>query len=886
MSAILKYILLALVFMLILIFSILYTATGNKIAYFYLSDTLSEKTRLEVKVQSINLYEYPHIFGEILIEDKYSLKFKGTVHNFKPDIFYTITSNCIENNMCSIEDDVDINGTLTGEFKNILIKGKGKILDGTIVFDGVKKRKSLDNANITLTDINSTKLFNLFEEEPLLNGNVNAYVHFDTIGKHAKKGQILFDAKDNNLSGLEVKLKTHVNINDKNYAFTMDLTTPTAALKLAQGQYNQDTKQASASYVLDVKELEDLRDVLNVKLTGPFYALGELLYDKKIKMQGVSKSFGGILDIVYKQKKFHFYLDDIPFNNIMKRLTYPPLLDASMTGKVDYDTHEKNVTTDIALKKVKFIQKDIVKLVYETYRHHLDEEVFTNSHFEATFKDKVLSSYIKMENENNHIILQDTHLDSVEKSIRTIIDLKIQKHDISGQLYVRNNGYASHTLDTYLTFDGLVEKYYKLTLDGPISEKGINLDYTLSSGRLPSHVCTIVDDVNITGQIHGPFKSLYLRGEGQALEGNISYDGIKINDTLEKFTLKMNDIHALKLSTLLGLPESLPHGKANVNASFDYLNKKKSKGHIAYSLQKGTFHTLPCVFNAQMDMDNTKHTFAATMTLENAELNITKGSYDSVRNLLDASYVVSAKDLAKLETLLGHTYQGSFYAIGTMNYDDQLEVRGLSKTFGGIVDFLYKNEMLYIDLNNTSLHDITNLLDYPAIMDADTDGNINYDYKKDLLLVKAQLKNAKFLHTDIVDTVYQKSGVNMLTETFDNCSLDINYQNDILIGNLVMENQTNYLSLTNAQINTKENTIDAYFDVKMQKQEFSGKIFGPIEQPKVNLNMQKLIRYQMDKQLDSVVGKGNRKMMESMPMGGVSKDMATEVGASFMGMFF
>jgi len=240
----------------------------------------------------------------------------------------------------------------------------------------------------------------------------------------------------------------------------------------------------------------------------------------------------------------------------------------------------------------------------------------------------------------------------------------------------------------------------------------------------------------------------------------------------------------------------------------------------------------------------------------------------------------------KLETLLGHTYQGSFYAIGTMNYDDQLEVRGLSKTFGGIVDFLYKNEMLYIDLNNTSLHDITNLLDYPAIMDADTDGNINYDYKKDLLLVKAQLKNAKFLHTDIVDTVYQKSGVNMLTETFDNCSLDINYQNDILIGNLVMENQTNYLSLTNAQINTKENTIDAYFDVKMQKQEFSGKIFGPIEQPKVNLNMQKLIRYQMDKQLDSVVGKGNRKMMESMPMGGVSKDMATEVGASFMGMFF
>jgi len=34
------------------------------------------------------------------------------------------------------------------------------------------------------------------------------------------------------------------------------------------------------------------------------------------------------------------------------------------------------------------------------------------------------------------------------------------------------------------------------------------------------------------------------------------------------------------------------------------------------------------------------------------------------------------------------------------------------------------------------------------------------------------------------------------------------------------------------------------------------------------------------------MGKGKRKLMESMPMGDVAKDMATEVGAGFMGMFF
>jgi len=73
---------------------------------------------------------------------------------------------------------------------------------------------------------------------------------------------------------------------------------------------------------------------------------------------------------------------------------------------------------------------------------------------------------------------------------------------------------------------------------------------------------------------------------------------------------------------------------------------------------------------------------------------------------------------------------------------------------------------------------------------------------------------------------------------------------------------------------------------QMQKQEFSGKVFGSLDNPHVNLNMQKLIRYQMDKQVDKMIGKNNRKIMEKMPMGGVAKDMATDMGASFMKVFF
>ena len=87
-------------------------------------------------------------------------------------------------------------------------------------------------------------------------------------------------------------------------------------------------------------------------------------------------------------------------------------------------------------------------------------------------------------------------------------------------------------------------------------------------------------------------------------------------------------------------------------------------------------------------------------------------------------------------------------------------------------------------------------------------------------------------------------------------------------------------------MDSEKDIINASFDFKMQKQEFSGKVVGSLNDPDVDLDMHKLIQYQMDKQLDLIMGKKGRKLMEKMPMGGVAKGMAAGMGAGFVGMFF
>ena len=224
--------------------------------------------------------------------------------------------------------------------------------------------------------------------------------------------------------------------------------------------------------------------------------------------------------------------------------------------------------------------------------------------------------------------------------------------------------------------------------------------------------------------------------------------------------------------------------------------------------------------------------------------------------------------------------------MGTVKYDGTYNIHGLSKTFNGITEFDYDEKYLTIDLDKVSFKYIMNLFPYPAILDAQTTGKIQYDFTKEDLKVKAELHNAKFSYAEVMDTIYHKSGVNMLQETFTNSSLDVTYHNKTILGNLIMNNKESHLSLINTQIDTKLNTINAYFDIKMQQKEFSGKVYGSLDHPKVNLNMQKLIRHEMDKQLDSIMGEGNRKMMENMPMGDVAKDVASGMGGAVMGIFF
>ena len=885
MRTLFKYLLPSIALIFFIIFYFRYTESGQKSAYTLLSIYASHKAGVDVKIKKINLYQYPYIRVDAIIEKQYIVFIDGFVHKEELELRYTLNSNCFKSNVCNFDDKIDIKGKIVGWENDINVTGKGDALNGTVEYTFTKQKHHFKNINLHLTDVNSSKLFSLLEQKALFNGKANANIHFDVIEKKHKVGTIRYDVQDDNFYGVQAKFHTKIDVNDDKHTFNLDVISPDILLHLTEGNYDQSKKYAHANYTLDIPDLSHLKKLLKGKYIGEFHAKGEMEYDKHIKIKGLSKDLGGELHFVYDDKTLELYLQNISFQTLMQTLATKPMLDANVTGHAVFTKTTKELHLDTKLKHAKLLPSSLTHTVQKKFSLNLENEIFDKSSLKLTYKDSILSSNFKLANDDVHLILTDTKLNATHNAIDTHIDLKTPKHAVKGKLYARVDTIGEKSLDdVYIKYDGLIEKHYKVKLDGLLSDAFINMDYRLSAARLPSNVCTIVDDINLSGHVSGSFKRLHVVGNGTAMEGKVKYSGIKIKNNFEDVDIHFKNIHALKLFTLLGEP-TLPSGKANVDAHFALINDRKKEGHLDFVLKEGKYNTLPLTLKAKADIHNHLIRFVSNATLSTANINISKGEYNLDLNRSKAFYTVKTKNLAPLEPLIGK-FIGSFSTSGEITYAKQFQVRGLSSSFGGMIDYLYKQDMLYIDLEKVSLTRFMDLFPYPKMLDAQINGNINYDYKKEKLLVRTDLNNTRFLNSDIVETVFQKSGVNMLKEVFPHSSLRATYQNKVLQGDIILKNNQSHFYLTNTKLDSNDNTVNAVFDLKMQGQEFSGKVYGSLKHPKVNLNMQKLIRYQMDKQLDTYMGKGNRKMMESMPMGGVAKDMAADMGAGFMGMFF
>ena len=113
MAAILKYAIILIIFITLVFVYFFFTPLGNQRIYGSVSTLLSEETGLDVKVKSVDILEYPYLEADMLVEEKYNLNVKGYLQDDQLDMEYRLTSNCLQSDICTIDDNVDVVGPVS-----------------------------------------------------------------------------------------------------------------------------------------------------------------------------------------------------------------------------------------------------------------------------------------------------------------------------------------------------------------------------------------------------------------------------------------------------------------------------------------------------------------------------------------------------------------------------------------------------------------------------------------------------------------------------------------------------------------------------------------------------------------------------------------------------
>ena len=101
------------------------------------------------------------------MKKKPKLTLSGSIDTNALDMDYTLTSNSIATELCTIDDIIDIKGHIKGLFSKLIIEGKGTALEGKVNYTAIKYSDKVENLHINMEDINSSKLFKLMGGDSL-----------------------------------------------------------------------------------------------------------------------------------------------------------------------------------------------------------------------------------------------------------------------------------------------------------------------------------------------------------------------------------------------------------------------------------------------------------------------------------------------------------------------------------------------------------------------------------------------------------------------------------------------------------------------------------------------------------------------------------------------
>jgi hypothetical protein len=262
------------------------------------------------------------------------------------------------------------------------------------------------------------------------------------------------------------------------------------------------------------------------------------------------------------------------------------------------------------------------------------------------------------------------------------------------------------------------------------------------------------------------------------------------------------------------------------------------------------------LFNGEGKIDNHHNQSLGEITIHN-------GSFDIKHQHLLAHYHLHIDELSYLEPYLHHRYRGEFESDGTIesNHKDFV-IQGKTGSFEGDLHYLYVPKSIKLNLKGVSLVKLLEQYGSKALLSAKIFGKVEYIISEKATYIDTKLKEAHFRKSNITDTIQQTTGINLLSHQYNKSSFVGKYKNGKLLADIKIDDGKNHLYFNQTTIESRSKKLNAQFELKMRSQEFHGKLYGTLHNPKLSLNLSKLLKYQIDRELGTLLNANQKEELK------------------------
>ena len=395
-------------------------------------------------------------------------------------------------------------------------------------------------------------------------------------------------------------------------------------------------------------------------------------------------------------------------------------------------------------------------------------------------------------------------------------------------------------------------------------------------GAYDIHYELIGDEIDIKGTLQGEKDEFLVKGAGVLMQGSVVFSLRPKEKEIHDIFIDAKGVDSAKLVRFLE-QKPLFAGTFSLLGKLPRYSAYMTQGDVKLSFDRGGVYLknieerfgvkLPSDFmaSAQVHMVFAKnaHTFDGQMQSTLANVTLSEGKFVEVSKQLNVRYIVDIPQLEKLSFVTRKIYSGAFLAKGEVEYiDGALRFDGKSHSLDGALTYYFEKGNLQAKLREASLAKVFNMLHYPAIMIGQVRSDISYDSLDKVALINMESNNASFANSSVVQKIQRASGVDLSAEVFERTYFSASVQESVVSYDFKAQNKKGYLSLSDAKMDAKQNTIASHFDIQMQNEELSGEIYGSLKSPKVKLDIAKFIEYKAKKEIDDFFGIGTSEQVK------------------------